>query len=163
MKTLLAKQQLKPGSDSDNNSQEDKGEPLSKEKLKYLRYFRLVTHRKRNGMYHRSWSPGLIYRIWLTLSTKSKLSKTRRQNIYFLATISLANHYHNMSSKTFILRDRYKRFSSNGLQENVLLRLCVLSEKRTVIIKTVLFWDNTCKLYKRNSGTHYQRISCNVL
>jgi hypothetical protein len=23
--------------------------PLSKEKLKYLRYFRLVTHRKRNG------------------------------------------------------------------------------------------------------------------
>ena len=56
MKTLLAKQQLKPGSDSDNNSQEDKGEPLSKEKLKYLRYFRLVTHRKRNGMYHRSWS-----------------------------------------------------------------------------------------------------------
>ena len=50
MKTLLAKQQLKPGSDSDNNSQEDKGEPLSKKKLKYLRYFRLVTHRKRNGM-----------------------------------------------------------------------------------------------------------------
>ena len=50
MKTLLAKQQLKPGSDSDNNSQEDKGEPLSKEKLKYLRYFRLVTHRKRNGV-----------------------------------------------------------------------------------------------------------------
>ena len=24
-------------------------EPLSKEKLKYLRYFRLVTHRKKNG------------------------------------------------------------------------------------------------------------------
>ena len=26
-------------------------EPTTKEKLRYLRYFRLVTHRKRNGMY----------------------------------------------------------------------------------------------------------------
>ena len=25
------------------------GEPVSREKLKYLRYFRLVTHRKRHG------------------------------------------------------------------------------------------------------------------
>ena len=74
-----------------------------------------------------------------------------RQSIYVLATILLANHYHNISSKTFILRDRYKRFSSNGLQENRLLRLCVLSEKRTVKITTVLCWDNTHKLYKRFS------------
>ena len=44
----------------------------------------------------------------------------KRQSIYVLATISLANHYHNISSKAFILRDRYNRFSSNGLQENLL-------------------------------------------
>ena len=43
-----------------------------------------------------------------------------RQSIYVLATISLANHYQNISSKAFILRDCYKRFSSNGLQENLL-------------------------------------------
>ena len=28
-------------------------EPTTKEKLRYLRYFRLVTHRKRNGVYKR--------------------------------------------------------------------------------------------------------------
>ena len=27
------------------------GEPVSREKLKYLRYFRLVTHRKRHGKF----------------------------------------------------------------------------------------------------------------
>jgi hypothetical protein len=28
-------------------------EPTTKEKLRYLRYFRLVTHRKRNGKYNK--------------------------------------------------------------------------------------------------------------
>ena len=71
----------------------------------------------------------------------------KRQSIYILATISLANHYHNDSSKAFILRDRYKRFSGNGLPENLLQGLCVLSQKRTVIIATVLFCDNTHNPY----------------
>ena len=67
--------------------------------------------------------------IWLE-EAKEKIKtleeeKTRRQSIYVLATISLANNYHNISSKAFILRDRYKRFCSNGLQENLLLILCV--------------------------------------
>ena len=34
-------------------------------------------------------------------------SKILSQSIYVFATISLANHYHNISSKAFILRDRY--------------------------------------------------------
>ena len=49
-KTLLGKNYSKVVSDVSNNSQDETEEPLSKEKLKYLRYFRLVTHRKRNGM-----------------------------------------------------------------------------------------------------------------
>ena len=51
--------------------------------------------------------------------TNHNSHKTKRQSIYALATISLPDQYHNIS-KAFILRDRYKRFSSNGLQENIL-------------------------------------------
>ena len=76
------------------------------------------------------------------------------RSIYVLATISLANHYHNISGKAFVQTEYYKRFSGNALPEFLLKRLCVLSQKRTDVIITVLFWDNIHNLYKRNSGKH---------
>ena len=81
--------------------------------------------------------------------------QAKRQSIYVFATISLANHYHNISGKSFILTDHCKKFSSNVLQKNLLLSLCVLSQNTTVIITTVLFWDNTHNFTRESLASHY--------
>ena len=45
-----------------------------------------------------------------------KLDPTlKRQSIYILATISFANHYHNITCKAFILTDSYWRYSCKHL------------------------------------------------
>ena len=60
---------------------------------------------------------------------------------FFFETISLANHYHDITGKAFILTDCYRKFSSKCLPVSMIKIACVLLQKRTDKIITALFWE----------------------
>ena len=95
-------------------------------------------------------------------------TETKSQSIYVFATISLANHYHNITGKAFILCNRL--LPGDILKQacqSFSGKKCVWYPKREQFkLITFLFWDNTHTYIiftKETLASLYKNISGKIL